>query len=271
LCFKVHPYRWSTIGKDISHIEGASLQDVVNFYTTFYNPSNAILSVSGNIDEDILLKLLEKWFGDIRKPHSYIRNIPKEPQQTERRELDVERDVPQDCLVISFPMCERKNDDYYKWDLLTDILSGGQSSRLHQSLVKEKQLFSGIDASITGSIDAGQCVFRGDILPDVSFQQAEDSIWGEISKLKYEPIPDMEMTKILNQAETSNAFRNVGILSKAMNLAYYELLGDADLLNQEIREYRKVTKEDIRKLASDHLIAERSSVLRYASMKSKIK
>jgi len=269
LCFKVHPYRWSTIGKDISHIAGASLQDVKNFYKGFYNPANAILSISGNIDEEILLELLEKWFGDISKPHTYIRNIPAEPVQTERRELDVERDVPQDCMILSFPMCERKNDEYYVWDLLTDLLSGGYSSRLQKSLVREKHIFSDIDASITGSIDAGQCIFRGDLLPGVSFQQAEDSIWDEINKLKNEPIPDNEMSKILNLAETSNAFRNVGILNKAMNLAYYELLGDADLLNQEILAYRKISKENIQKLASDNLIVDRSSVLRYASTKSK--
>jgi zinc protease len=265
LCYKVHPYQWSTIGKNIQHIEEAILDEVKDFYNTHYNPGNAILCVSGDLDEDFVFQLAEKWFGQIDKKHSYIRNILKEPEQFESRWLEVERDVPNHCIVIGFHMTNRLHNDYYAFDLLSDILSQGNSSRLTQQLIKNQQLFSNIDAYITGSLDEGQLVFKGDLLPNVSIEQAEKAIWEQIETLKNEQVSVDEMIKVIHQAETSNIFRNVNLLNKAMNLAFYELLGDANLINTELDNYKKITAQDIMRISNDFLKREKSSTLLYKS------
>jgi predicted Zn-dependent peptidase len=263
LCYQVHPYRWSTIGKEISHIAEAQMSDVKDFYFTHYNPQNAILSVAGNMNENELINLVEKWFGSIIKPHRYLRSIEKEPEQTEARRLEVQRNVPLSCIVISFPMCNRFHPDYYTWDLLSDLLSNGNSARLPQSLVKDKKMFTEIDAYISGSLDEGQLIIRGNILPGVSVEQAEAAIWDELNKLKTESVTETEMTRLINQAETMNVFRNIGVLNKAMNLAFYELLGDAEMLNEEISHYRMVKQENLKSLAEEKLQYEKSSTLIY--------
>lgn len=265
LCYKVHPYRWSTIGKDISHIQGATLNEVRDFYFTHYNPQNAILSVAGDFKEDQVYQLAEKWFGNIIREHTYQRNLKREPVQTESRRLEVERDVPQHLMIISFPMCKRLDPEYYTWDLVSNLFSYGNSSRLYQALVKEKQIFSDVDAYITGSMDEGQLIFRGEILPGISIEKAEQSVWDEIENLKTGVISENEMSKLINQVETVNIFRNITILNKAMNLAFYELLGDSGLINREIEFYRKISTESIQKLATVNLILKRSSTLIYKS------
>jgi zinc protease len=265
LCYKVHPYQWSTIGKDISHISSATQNDVREFYTKHYNPANAILTICGNVDENEMFNLAEKWFGSISKQHTYTRNIKPEPEQRESRRLEVSRDVPHHNLLISFPMCNRLHPDYHTWDMLSDLLSHGSSSRLNQKLVREQQLFSGIDAYITGSIDEGQFIFRGEILHGISVEQAEKGIWDEIERLKTEEISDNEMKKLINQIETSNVFNNIGILNKAMNLAYFELLGDAGQFNLEVNKYRQITSDALQTLAARFLIPNRSSTLIYKS------
>jgi len=267
LCYKVHPYRWSTIGKEISHIAEANLDDVKAFFYKHYNPENAILAISGDFEEEYVFELAEKWFGQIQRPHTYVRNLPQEPEQTEARKLVVERDVPQDCLVMSFPTCNRFHADYYVWDMITDLLSHGNSARLPQALVKEKQIFSDIDAHITGSIDHGQMIVRGDVLPGVSIEDAEIEVWKELEKLKNTPVSEAEMTKMKNQIQTSNIFRNVGILNKTMNLAYFAHLGDAQLINTEVDKYLEIDSEKMQAIAKNNIVASRSSVLYYKSKK----
>ncbi len=265
LCYKVHPYQWSTIGKEISHISEARIEEVKDFFGTHYNPQNAILSVVGDFEEDDIVSLVEKWFAPIRKPHSYVRQLPVEPVQTEARRLEVERDVPQHCILISFPMCSRLDDEYYVFDLLSDVLSRGKSSRLTQTLVKDKKLFSDIDAYISGSMDEGQFIFRGDVSHGVSVDQAENAIWEEIEKLKNTLISKNEMERMMNQIETEHVFRNIGILNKAMNLAFYELMGDASILNWEIEKYRKVNPNQLISTAKSCFLTEKSSTLIYKS------
>ncbi len=267
LCYKVHPYQWDTIGKDITHIAESKLSEVKEFYYTHYNPSNAILSVSGDFEQTYIFDLLEKWFGNINKPHSYIRNLPKEPVQTVSRRLEVERDVPQDTIVVSFPMCNRQFFDFYVWDIITGIFSQGESGRLNQSLVKKQKLFSDITAYTTGTIDEGQVIFTGYILPGVKIERAEKALWKEIELLRKEKISTFEMEKMLNNTESSMIFQNVSIFYKTMGLAYYELLGNADLINKEIEIYRSITTEDIMRVAEINLIHNKSSSLVIKSKK----
>jgi predicted Zn-dependent peptidase len=265
LAYKVHPYQWSTIGKDISHIANATKEDVEVFYSTFYNPQNAVLVLAGNIDELEAIALTEKWFNPIQKDHAFIRNIPKEPEQKEARRLEVVEDVPLHHIIISFPMCSRLHTDYPVFDLLTDVLSDGGSSRLYQTLVKKQQIFNTLGAHISGSLDEGQVIFSGYVLPNVPIELAEKALWEEIHNISTMDITDSEMTKLLNKNESSQAFQQVSVMEKAMNLAYYDMLGDVNMINTEKQNYLSVTKSDIKRCAAETFLADKSSTLLYLS------
>jgi zinc protease len=249
LVYKVHPYRWATIGKEISHIEEAKIEDVKAFFNKHYNPSNAIMVVAGDVDYDQVVKLSEKWFGTISPGEKYTRDLPQEPEQHEERKEVVKSNVPSDAIYKVFHIHSRKDHEYYVSDIISDMLSRGESSRLYQSLVKEKRLFSDINAYISGDIDNGIFVIEGKLSESVTMEAADQAIWDELSKVTNEKIPQRELDKILNKLESSNVFGEMNLLNKAMNLAYYELLGDADLVNKEMDQYRKVTPEDIRNYA----------------------
>lgn len=268
LAYQVHPYKWNTIGKEISHIENASMEDVKDFYNRFYNPNNAIMVLAGNIDLEEAQKLSEKWFGGIPAGPENIRNLPKEPVQQEARRLQVERDVPADMLIIAFHMCGRLSPDYQATDLLSDVLSGGPSSRLTRKLVKEQALFSELDAFIMGDMDPGLFVFSGKPNEGVSMEEAEKAIWKEIELLKSELITEKELEKVKNKMESSMIFGEVNILNKAMSLAFYELLGNADDINKEVEKYRDVSAHKINKMARKIFTHENSNTLFYLKKNS---
>ena len=265
LAYKVHPYQWSTIGKEISHIENAVMKDVKDFYSTFYNPDNAILVVAGDVEPGNVKALAEKWFGPIQKKSSYVRKIAQEPTQDKERKAEVRRNVPIDALYKAYHMCSRADTDYYATDLISDILSNGDSSRLFDSLVKEKQIFSDIQAYITGDIDEGLFVFSGKLVKGVSMREAENALNQEIEKLSYEIIHERELQKVKNKIESTLEFSEMNILNKAMNLAYSELLGDADLINREKDKYLAVTVEDVQRIARNIFRKQNCSTLYYYS------
>lgn len=263
LAYKVHPYQWSTIGKNVNQIESFTLKDVTDFYEKFYSPSNSILVVGGDFKEDYIFNLAEKWFGDIENKQKFIRNLPAEPQQKEARNQTVKREVSSDKIIISFPMCSRLDSDYYKIDMLTDILSVGISNRLEQNLVKKQNLFTSIDSYITGSFDPGQIIFTGYICPNVDVHQAEQAIWKEIDKIKTEGVTSSEMNKSINQIETSFMYENINVLNRVTNIAIYELLHNYDLINSEINNYRVIKADDIQEIAVKYLNQHLSSTLYY--------
>ena len=245
LAYKKHPYRWMTIGKELSHIENAKLDDVKNFFFRFYRPVNAVLVVAGNVSVERVRNLAEKWFGDIPTGEKYIRNLPLEPEQTEERFLEVNADVPLDALYKCWHMPGRLDQRYYMIDLLTDILSGGGSSRLYQSLVKEKKLFSSIECHHLGSTDAGLVVVEGKLIKGVSMKTAEKAVDEELEKMKSEKVPEMELQKVKNKTESMIVFEDMSVMSRANSLAYYEILGDAAWMNFELDKYGAVTTDDI--------------------------
>lgn len=267
LVYKAHPYQWPTIGKSIDHVQNATLDQVKSFFYNFYRPNNSIMVVSGNIEPEKVLDLSEKWFGDIPTGEKYIRNLPEEPEQNSIRRLTVERDVPFDEIYLAFPTCKRLDESYYASDLLSDILAGGHSSRLKENLVKKRKIFSEANAWITGSIDQGFFVIMGKLHKGESIDEAEKLIWDEINRLKSEPVPSRELEKIKNKVEANNTFSETGILSKAMNLAYYELLGDADLLNKQNSQYFSISDQQLKKVANEIFSEEKVSVLRYLAGK----
>ncbi|WP_411275110.1 M16 family metallopeptidase [Daejeonella sp.] len=263
LAYKDHPYQWATIGKSLKHIEDATIEDVKAFFKKHYNPANAILVVGGDVKQKEVKRLSEKWFGNIPAIEKAVRMLPKEEAQTEERVETVKANVPLDAIYKVFHMTSRTDDGYYSADLISDILSRGNSSRLFRNLLKDQKLFSDINAYLTGSLDAGLFVVEGKPLPGVSMETAEAAIWAELDRMKNEPVPEQELTKVKNKMESTMVFSEMSLLDKAMNLAYFELLGDADQLNSETGKYLEVSAEDIQKQAHHIFRKENSSTLYY--------
>ena len=245
LVYTTHPYKWMTIGASLKHVEDATLADVKAFFKKHYNPSNAILTVAGNVEFAKVKALAEKWFGTIPAGEKYNRNLPVEPKQTAPRTLEVKADVPLDALYKCWHIYPRTDDRYYTADLITDILSGGGSSRLYQSLVKEQQLFSNIDCYHMGSTDAGLLVIEGKLVKGTDIKKAEAAINEELKKLQATGVTVTELEKVKNKTESALAFEDMSVMNRASSIAMYELLGDADLMNSELEKYQAVTAEDI--------------------------
>ncbi len=245
MAYKVHPYKWMTIGKELNHIEEAQLQDVKNFFFKHYTPSNAILVVAGNVETEQVLKLAEKWFGTIPSGEKYIRTIAQEPKQTAARKMEVKADVPLDAFIKTWHMGSRLERSYYVADLITDILGGGASSRLYQSLVKEQQLFSNLDCYHFGSIDTGLMTIEGKLIKGVSAEKAEAAIEAELTKMKEQLVDEKELQKVKNKTESTILFEDMSVMSRAQSLAFYELLGDAQLMNDELEKYQSITAEEL--------------------------
>ncbi|MEQ8324269.1 MAG: pitrilysin family protein [Vicingaceae bacterium] len=262
LCYKVHPYRWPTIGKEISHIEEAVMDDVKAFFKRFYMPSNAILCIAGDLELNRVKDLCEKWFGPIPSGPKPTRNLPKEPTQTEYRCKVLERDVPQDAIYMAFHMCSKRDSGFYAADLVSDLLSRGQSSRLTQSLVMEKKIFTEIEAFVGGDLDEGLFVIQGKF-SGIDHQEAEAKIWIEIGDFLESSIHDSELRKVKNKIESSLRFGEVSVLNKAMALCMAELLEDADLVNTEINRYEAVNADEVIAAARSIFKKENCSVLHY--------
>jgi predicted Zn-dependent peptidase len=267
MAYKVHPYRWPTIGLSPDHIRDATLADVKAFYGRYYNPANAILSVASEVEPEVIFDMAEKWFGAISGGERPVDDIPTEPTQTAARRLEVERDVPATALTIAFPMGARTCRNYYACDILSDVLAGGSSARLYQSLVKDARLLSSVNAYITGDVDPGMFVVTGQLLPETSVEAAEAAMWGELDKLKSEPIGDYELEKVKNKFEAETTFGELNVMNKAMNLGFYAMLDDLPLINKEVAIYRSFSATELLAEARAMFTADRSSTLIYKAKK----
>jgi zinc protease len=265
LAYTTHPYKWMTIGKDLSDIENAKLDDVKKFFFKHYTPINAILVVAGNVKTENVKLLAEKWFGSIEPGEKYIRNIPEEPKQTAPRKAEVKADVPLDAFYKAWHMPGRLDDGYHASDLITEILGGGGSSRLFQALVKEKRLFSNIECYHFGSLDAGLIAIEGKLVKGVKMEDAETAVEEELNKIKEENVSEEELQKVKNKTESLIAFEDIAVMSRANSLAFYELLGDADLINQELSKYNEVTREEVQQYCRQIFDVNNSNVLYYYS------
>lgn len=263
LAYKKHPYQWATIGKDPSHVENANLKEVEAFFYNYYAPNNAIISIVGNVKIDEMKRLAQKWFGTIPKRNVPQRNLPVEPIQQKENFLSLERKVPLNAIYKAFHMENRLSQNYYTCDLISDILSNGKSARLIQKLVKEKRIFNSINAYITGDIDPGLFLITGNLNEGVSFEKGEEALVEELDKIKKQPLEERELEKVKNKIEATLVYSEVGILNKAMNLAFYELLGDAEIINQEVEKYRKISREQIKSTADKLFDKNNCSTLYY--------
>lgn len=267
LAYKVHPYRWATIGLTTDHIAGATLAEVEAFYRTHYRPSNAILSISADLDEERMFDLAGKWFAPLADRPAAPDPIPQEPPQTAPRREEVERDVPATTVTVAYHMGARTDADFYVGDLVSDLLAGGDSGRLYTHLVKERQLLASVNAYITGDMDPGLFVFTGQLLPGTTPEQAEEAFREEISALQRGEVSDYELEKVKNKFEANTLFGELNVMNKAMNLGFYEMLGDLGLINREVGCYRAVTQERIADFCLRTLRAENSSSLLYKALK----
>lgn len=265
LAYQVHPYQWATIGKEISHIENATMDDVKQFFYQHYVPNNAILVVAGNVKLDQVKHLAEKWFGPIPSGKRQERNLPIEPNQIQKRATTVEANVPADALYMSWHMPGRFHDDYYASDLLSDILSRGKSSRLYNQLVKEKEMFTSLSSFVMGTVDPGMFVVSGRLNNGVDLLSAEAAVQEVLAQIVKEGVHEEELVKVKNQTLSTLAFGEVEVMNRAMNLAFAKLSGDANLVNQEMTKIDAVSREDIKRVAGNILTEQNLSTLYYKS------
>lgn len=263
LAYKVHPYRWSAIGMDISHIERADSGSLRRFYNRYYNPSNAILSVAGSVSPDEVFMLADKWFGNIPAGEGNGRLLPAEPQQDERREITVHRPVPAAHLVMAFHTDGRNSREFYILDLVTDILAGCDSGRFPDQLVRSRELFSEADMYLSGEIDPGLAIFSGRLKEGVDIGKAEEAVTEELGRLASGPVTAAELEKARNRYESHRLMSYLSASNKAFSLAFHELLGDAVGINTETEKYMSVTAEEIREASSRVFRPANCSVIYY--------
>jgi predicted Zn-dependent peptidase len=267
MAYEQHPYRWMTIGKELKHVEEASLDDVKKFFKKHYTPANAILVVAGNVVTEQVYELAIKWFGDIPAGVKYNRQVPQEQEQQEAKRMDITADVPVDAFLKTWHMPSRLDPAYYVADLITDILGSGASSRLYQSLVKEKQLFTNIDCYHFGSTDAGLICVDGKLVKGVRPEDAELAVQAQLDLLMKEGVSVLELEKVKNKTESTMAFEDMSVMNRAASLAYYELLGDANLMNTELDRYNEVTADQLVELSRKLFEEKNSHTLYYRSKK----
>ena len=266
LAYKTHPYLWATIGKEIGHIENATMDDVRNFFFSHYLPNNAVLVVAGNVTTDQVKKLSEKYFGSIPAGKKPLRKLPIEPVQKQKRELTIEAKVPANALYKTWHMSGRFDNDYYAADFISDMVSRGQSSRLYQKLVKEKEIFNSISSFVMGTIDPGLLIVSGRVNEGIELRDAE----AEVDRVMYEvknEITERELEKAKNQAAASLEFGEVEVINRAMNLAFASLSGDTGLINRESKIIESTTLDDVKRVADTILKEENSNVLYYRALK----
>lgn len=263
LAYTEHPYRWMTIGAELSHIENATLEDVKQFFFKHYRPVNAILTVAGHVTMQQVRQLAEKWFGDIPSGEKYIRHLSQEPLQVEPRKLEVRAGVPVDAFYKCWHICSRMDRQYYAADLITEILGGGGSSRLFQSLVKEKQLFSSIGCYHFGSIDAGLLAIEGKLVQGVEMEAANAAVEAELRKITDKPVEEKELRKVKNKTESLIAFEDMSLINRAGSLSFYTLLGNTNMINEELEKYQMVTAAELRQEATAIFDPANSNTLYY--------
>jgi len=266
LAYQKHPYQWATIGKEIKHIEEATMSDVKSFFKQYYCPANAKLIVGGNVKVENIKQLCEKWFAPIPSGTQNLRALPKEPLQKQARKLEIKRNVQNDALYLGFHMDKRLSPTYYAADLLSDILGRGAASRLHQKLVKKEKIFNSIGAYVMGSAEPGLLMINGKIAQNCSIEQAERKVWEVIEDLKI-TLSESELSKVKNQAISSIAFSRIELMDKVMALAGGVIIGDPELANNEMQAVENTTLDQIKEASKTILKKENASTLYYTAIK----
>ncbi|MGL6021835.1 MAG: M16 family metallopeptidase, partial [Chitinophagaceae bacterium] len=263
LTYKKHPYQWITIGKELSHIEKVNKSIIEHFLNTYYMPNNAILCIAGNIQSDTIFPLISKYFDAIPSSHKPIRNLPEEPLQEAIQKKEIYRKVPLQALYLTFHIGNRSCPEYHTYDLITEILGGSNTSLLYQKLVKEKRLFSNIECYHFGSLDQGILAISGKLLEGVDIRIAEQEIWNIIDSFLQKRINIQKFQKYINKTKSLMAFEDLSLINRATNLSFYELLGDANMINTELEKYEQISPENILSVSQETLVPKNAHVLYY--------
>lgn len=274
LCYQHHPYRWPTIGSDIKHVQEATLDDVEHFFFRYYHPANCILSIGGNIDYDEAMRLVEKHFGNIKlrpealiptqgKAMAYERSYPQEEPQEEQRRLELVQSVPNDALYMAFPMCDHSHNNFYIYDLISDVLSNGNSSRMYRHWVQEQSLFSELNAYITGEAGPGLFLVSGKLNDGITLPQAEEAVWQELSRLREEAVDPHELQKVINKFENTFVYSQYKVIDRTMSLCHYTWLGRTEWVNDEPEAYKTITADDLQRVAQQCFVSQHSNIIYY--------
>jgi len=264
LAYKVHPYKTTTIGYE-ADIQAATLEDVKDFFETFYVPNNATLVLVGDIDIENAKSLIEKYFGDIpRGKKEIIRTFPPEPKRTAQETKTVHDKIMLEGLFMGYHIPEISHEDMNALDLLSDILSTGRSSRLYERMVYTDQVAMQAATMMDSREDPGLFMFIAISSGKASAEDLEKTIYEEIEKIQTNGITEVELEKVKNKFESSFISRLESFFSRAVLLATYEVMQkDANLINTEIENYLSVTTQDIQNVAKKYLNKENSVVLYY--------
>lgn len=263
LLYKVHPYRWPTIGLTPEHIERVTGEDVERFFYAHYAPDNAVLVIAGDLTAEEAFGLAEKWFGDIPARHPAPRHLPAEPPIESARELTARGHVDTTALTIAFPMAERGGEGYEAADIITDIFSTGISSRFKRGLLKTHDIFTEADAAIAGSEEPGYLAIGArlrDADPDTA-RRAIDILWQEIDRLTTDGVTEEELARVLNKFESTHKFSATTLVAKAQNLAHAVMTGTDP--NDTVARYRTLTPDSIATTARKLLRRDSSATLTY--------
>lgn len=261
LCYRVHPYRWCTIGADIRHVQQATLADVRDFFECYYRPNNAIVAVVGNIDEEQTLRWIDRYYGSIPAGKAVDCALEAEPEPDLPHLVEVERDVPSNALYRAYLMCDYLHPDMFAFDAISDILSNGDSTRLYRRLVKEQKLFTEVDACITGERDRGLFLLSGKLCDGVDFLTAERAIEAELADL--DSLGQHELQKVVSKFESTFVFSHYKAADRAQSLCFYEYLGHTDWVNTLPSHYRQLTVDDLVRVAHSAFCPSRANTLRY--------
>ena len=266
LCYDVHPYRWCTIGADIRHVQEAPLEEVEAFFHRYYNPNNALMAIAGNIHAEKTLKLVERLFGSIANHSEIPVNLDdtlQEPEPIEARRQTIYRNVPTAAITKAYLMSDRLNADFYCYDLISDVLSNGQSSRFYNDLVKRQGLFSEVNAYITGDVDKGLFVCNARLCEGINVEVAEAAIDDALQQMVEEAVPQHELQKVVNKYESTFAFSQYKAADRAQSLCYYHMLGHIEWVNSEPSNYYPIRPEDLQRVAAKCFQSHRSRTLVY--------
>jgi len=267
LAYEKHPYKWATIGKEISHIEDATMDDVKSFFKKFYVPNNAILVVAGKVTTNKVKELCEKWFSPIPKGKPVNAAYPREGFLKGKKTLAINASVPTSSLYKAYHIPARNDSNYYHFDMISDLLGRGKSSRLYEALVKKEEIFNSVGCFLTGSADPGLLVITGKLTDGVSLKEAEAKVDQVLNDFLNSELSDEELVKVKNKAESSLVFSETELLTRAINLAYYKFLGDVELINSEVEKIRQIDGTHLMELAKEYLNEENAAVLHYQAEK----
>jgi predicted Zn-dependent peptidase len=261
LAYQKHPYRWATIGKNIKHIADATMDDVRAFFQKHYHPGNAVLCIVGNFELAEIQQKVQHYFGNIPAQTKIARQLPQEPTQKRFRQKVIARKVPADSFYYAFQMGKRLDKDYYLADLLSDHIGNEKTGLLFIELQRKKRLVSEITAYITGSIDNGLFVITGKINPNRSLEELDAALWPLLEKYKAKKMSKPSLQQLILKLQTAKAFQDQGLLSRAMQLSFFELLGDAALINQESARFSSIQTADLQTYAQQLFDKNRCALL----------